>query len=334
MGKSTVNDIMAKYRWSNSLHDLPRSGRPRKTTVRVDRVIKRKSTADVHKTAAELCRELREEKIADISRSTVTRRLHEENLFGRIGSRKPLVSAKNRKARLEFARAHQHWTADDWRKVAFSDETKVNLFGNDGKSYIRRPKGQRDNIRYQTPTVKHGGGSVMLWGIFSGYGLGPIVKIEGKMNGVMYRKILEENLLQYAEDHMPLAIDRIFQHDPKHTSQVVKQWLSSEKIRVLKWPAQSPDLNPIELLWNVIKLRIRKKKISNKGQLYQILQEEWSKIPAQTINDLIESMPRRCQAVFKSQGFPNQVLNSNIKTRTKTYFYLVKYYVLFLAGNL
>ena len=68
------------------------------------------------------------------------------------------------KARLKFARTHLDWSVADWGRVLWSDESKFNLFSSDGIRYVRRPLGQRNNPKYQVPTVKHGGGSVMVWG--------------------------------------------------------------------------------------------------------------------------------------------------------------------------
>lgn len=113
----------------------------------------------------EVCRyiaqELRDENLADVSRITVSRRLRDVGLFGRIGVKKPLISKKNQRARLQFAENHKDWTVQDWKKVLFSDESKFKLFGNDGKQYVRRPVSARYNYKYQIPTVKHGGGGVM-----------------------------------------------------------------------------------------------------------------------------------------------------------------------------
>lgn len=302
IGKSTVNDIIVKYRAGYGLKDRPRSGRPRKTSKKVDRIIKRKSTADVKKTAAEIAREIQDENLANVSRSTVTRRLHDVGLFGRIGIKKPLISKKNKKARLQFAKDHQNWTVEDRKKVAFSDESKFNLFGSDGRQHVRRPIGTRNDVRYQIPTVKHGGGSVMVWGVFSAQGVGPLVEINGNMNAAIYKDILEKNLLTYAEETMPQ--DWIFQqdNDPKHTSKLLKQWFSASNVRVLSWPSQSPDLNPIEHLWEKLDRQVRKHTYSNKVTLFKSLKEEWGKIPPACINRLIESMPHRCAAVIAAKG--------------------------------
>lgn len=302
VAKSTVNDLQRKVRSGHAIQDLPRSGRPRKTTERVDRVIRKKSTQDAWLTANRIAGELRDEGLANVSRMTVSRRLHDVGLFGRIGAKKPFISEKNRKARLEFAKAYGDWTFEDWQKVAFSDESKFNLFGNDGKNYVRRPISTRCHPKYCSPTVKHGGGNIMVWSVFSSSCVGPLVLIEGHMDGAMYRDILNNNLLPFAETKMGPGWMFQQDNDPKHTSRLVKRWFTSKDIVVLKWPSQSPDLNPIEHLWGELKRRVCNQKPSNKGALFEILKREWENIPIRVLQDLIRSMPRRCAAVVAAKG--------------------------------
>ena len=78
-------------------------------------------------------------------------------------------------------------------KILWSDETKIELFGLNGKCHVWRKPGT-------IPTVKHGGGNIMLWGYFSEAGTGGLIRIEGKMKREKYREILDENLLQRAQD--------------------------------------------------------------------------------------------------------------------------------------
>lgn len=299
----TVGNICKKSVSGKPVADCPRSGRPKKTTVREDKLIVRKSIVNPRKTAVDIQREINQELGLSVSRFTVGRRLRAAGLNGRIPVRKPLISNKNRAARLRFARMHQHWRIADWKKILWSDESKFNLFGSDGKRYIRRPKNTRHNPRYQKPTVKHGGGSAMVWGCFHYGGVGPLVPINGIMDRHVYRDILQDQMLPFARRNMRRGWSFQQDNDPKHTSALVKTWFRDRKVKVLAWPSQSPDLNPIEHLWDVLGRRVGAKKHSSKADLIADLQHEWSIIPTDTIEGLIESMPRRCAAVIAAKGF-------------------------------
>ena len=91
------------------------------------------------------------------------------------------------------------------------------------------------------PTVKRGGGSIMLWGCFAAAETGRLVRIEGKMNGAKYRKILDESLLQSTHD---LRLGRRFSfqqdNDPKHITKITQEWFRDKSLNVLEWPSQSP----------------------------------------------------------------------------------------------
>ncbi|XGW29391.1 hypothetical protein V3C99_008869 [Haemonchus contortus] len=107
----------------------------------VDRNIVRLARNDPRLTAAEILRELSTPEGPNPSLSTVQRRLREAGLFGQRPAKKPLISAKNRKARLDWAHAHKNWTVQQWRKVIWGDESKFLLFGTDGITFVRRPIG-------------------------------------------------------------------------------------------------------------------------------------------------------------------------------------------------
>lgn len=298
--------ISVWYRWymkTGNLNNKSRSGRPRKTSAREDRIIKKQSVADPQKSARQIRDDLEVNHGVKLHVSTVKRRLVANDLHGRRPSRKPLISSKNKKARLQFAEKFGKWSKADWSKVLWSDESKFNLFSSDGIKYVRRPKNKRNDVRYQVPTVKHGGGNVMVWGCFSRSGVGPLVKIEGKMDRFAYRKILEEHMIPHAKRNMPR--NWLFQHDndPKHSSGHVKELFVKKKIKVLEWPSQSPDVNPIEHLWDELDRRVRVKKCSNVQSFFEALKEEWSKIPQERLAKLVDSMPDRCSAVIKAKGY-------------------------------
>ena len=161
------------------------------------------------------------------------------------------------------------------------DESKYNLNGPDGNLKVRNPKGKRLDPKYTRETVKHcGGKDAMVRDCFSGFSVvGPIYRINGIMDRFVYRDILEEKMFPHVDNNMPLLW--IFQQDePKHTSKLVKQCFEMNQIEVIKWLAQSPDLNPIENLCT------------------------WNKIAQEKIDKLIESMLKRCSMILKSKGYP------------------------------
>ena len=187
--QKTVDNIVKRYDVRGTVSRAPKCGRPKKTSLRQDKLIRRLSTADPRRTAVDITKDLNEHYATDIHVSTTKRRLKDMGLHGRFGVKKPLISKKNRMTRLKFAQAHLNWTTAEWSRVLWSDESKFQLFGSDGVKYVRRPVGKRYDVRYQIPTVKHGGGSVMVWGCFARLGIGPLHRIQGNMDRIMYRDI-------------------------------------------------------------------------------------------------------------------------------------------------
>jgi hypothetical protein len=112
---------------------------------------------------------------------------------------KPKISAKNIKERLNFARRHKDWTVEDWKRVIWSDETKINWFCLDGRSWCWVRDGESRQPRQVKETVKHGGRSIMLWGCLTVHGSEFMCKIEGRMDQHLYKCILEDNLMKTIE---------------------------------------------------------------------------------------------------------------------------------------
>jgi len=277
-------------------------GRKRITSPQVDRKITMISKKDPFMTAPAIRKELD----LNISSRTVQRRLVDSGLHGRISRIVPALSSKNVKDRLCFARQYislqEPESSENWRNILWSDESKVNMCGSDGKTFVRRPALMEYKPKYTKKSMKHGGGNIKVWACFSWYGVGPIFWIKENMNAKMYIDILENVMFPYAELNMPLHWKYQQDNDPKHTSKLAKAWFLAKGVPVLPWPSQSPDLNPIENLWHDVKLQISDIPFKNKNDLWRAIESAWGNITVERCQTLVESMPRRCAAVILNHG--------------------------------
>lgn len=190
--------------------------------------------------------------------------------------------------------------------MIFSDETKVNRWGSDGRQYVWKERGAPTTDRLIDPTIKHGGGSLMMWGCFLWQGVGYATKIEGTLNSDFYKEIMDDELMETLKWYELDVNDVVFQHDnaPCHKANRVLDWFEEKGMVVLDWPSNSPDLNPIEHLWEYLKRQINAYTTKTKSihELWERLEEEWDAIPVEYCQTLISSMPDRIKAVIKARG--------------------------------
>lgn len=303
--ETTVRRAIKRYRETGCCTRRQGSGRPRATRPIDDRFIVMTALRNGHASATEMAQTLRTVRNVTVSADTVRRRLAKANLRPRRSATGPLLSVEHRRARLAFARKHRHWTDSDWSNVLFSDESRFNLFGPDGRLFVYRRPGQR----YAQCNIAHrdqfGGGSVMVWGGIS---------LEAKtdlhvfsrvpLNAHLYcNDILEYYVMPYA--HFIGQNFMFMQENARpHTARITADYLKEVGIPTLKWPARSPDLNPIEHLWDELSRRI-KRKINPPTTLSELriaLVKTWEEIPQEVVANLIKSMPRRLEEVIRLRG--------------------------------
>ncbi|KAG2468183.1 TC1A transposase, partial [Polypterus senegalus] len=301
----TVAPIIRKWKKFETTRTLPRAGRPSKLSDQWRRALVREVTRNPMVTLLELQRSS-VERGEPSRRTTVSAAIHQSGLYGRVARRKPLLSKRHMAARLEFAKRDLKDSQTMRNKILWSDKTKIKLFGVNVRRHVWRKPGTTHHQANTIPTVKHGGGSIMLWGCFSAAGTGRLVRIKGKMTAAMYRDILDENLLQSALD-LRLGRRFIFQedNDPKHIAKICfprKEWLQDNSVNVLEWPSQSPDLNPIEHLWRDLKMAVHRHFPSNLMELERCCKEKWAKLAKDRCAKLVASYLKRLEAVIAAKG--------------------------------
>ncbi len=188
-------------------------------------------------------------------------------------------------------------------KVLFSEESKFCIsFGYQGPR-VWRKSGEAQNPCCLKSSVKFPQ-SVMIWAAMSSAGVGPLCFLKST---VIYQEILEHFMLPSA-DKLYGDADFIFQQDlaPAHTAKGTKSWFNDHGVTVLDWPANSPDLNPIENLWGIVKRKMRDTRPNNANELKATVKETWASIPPQQCHKLITSKPRRIEAVIKAKGAPTK----------------------------
>ncbi|GFT73476.1 transposable element Tcb2 transposase [Trichonephila clavipes] len=240
-----------------------------------------------------------------ISRKTVARRLRGGGLY----ARRPVVwvplTRQHRTARLQWCREHHNWTEQDWACVLFSDESRFSLSSDCRRQLIWRESGtayRSENIqekdRYPTCSIMVSAG-IMINGRTRLH-----VVANGTVTGQRY---IDEVLLPHVRLFCGAVGDKfVFMDDNAtcHRTLAVQDCLDSEGIQRLVWPARTPDLNPIENVWDALGREVagRNYPSTNKNTLIRALTEEWDKLPQQLLDNVVQSMVRHVECCITLHG--------------------------------
>lgn len=307
--------LRSVQRWTKKFRDCGNTdpplqkkstGRPRKTTLRTLKVLRRQVDNKPCITAPEL-KEKNPLLLSHVSVRTVQRRLHDDLKFSRHTARKkPIVTLKQRKNRVAFSKKYLQWDKEKWQGVLWSDEAVFSVTGNRGGKVYRRPGSDPLDTKFIQGTVKYPD-KLMVWGAFGYHGVGKLVILPRNvlMNADRYLELLNDNL----EDCFEMCQTNVFMQDgaPCHTAKIIKNWFDFVQVDYVKdWPGNSPDLNPIENLWALMKNKLRDRDTSSIPRLEAAIQDIWNNINPQWLQHLAESVPRRLDKCVKREGRPTK----------------------------
>ena len=280
VAKSTIQSIIKKYKSLGSTDNLPRSGRPRKINTRMARKIIRQVKYNPMITRNTIKKQLSVEGIIDVSINTVSYVLHNASLIGRRPRRTPLLKKNHREARLKYAKEHFDKDSSFWRRFCGQTKLRYNCLA--------------ITWRWISDVV---GLLCCIW-----YGCDPPYSRNHEK-----RRLPRNTSKHLKKDARDLGLGRRwwFQHDndPKHKSKLVTKWFVDNKINVLQWPSQFPDLNPIENLWQELKVRVHARQPKNLSDLEKICKEEWGNISPNVCSNLVDNYKKRLASVIQKKGY-------------------------------
>lgn len=305
ISRCSVQRVVKRFHETGSYSRRVGSGRKRCTTNADDHFLTLKVLRNRDTTAVSARNELHEVRGVDVSERTVRRRLKEYGLSARRPATGPELTREHRVQRMRFARDHQDWTPEQWSQILFTDESRFCLKSPDGRQRVWRRVGERFAQCNIVPKVSFGGGSIMVWGGICLEARTELVVVgRGTMTADRYiMDVLQPHVMPFAPF---IGNNFMLMHDNArpHIAGIVQDYLEQIAINPMIWPARSPDLNPIEHVWDMVgkRLRARIPVPANLEQLTAAAIEEWEAIPQDDIQHLIEGMPRRMQAVIRARG--------------------------------
>ena len=300
----TVIRILMRNWETGSLVPGKSTGSPRVSSQRDDRVLGRIARQDRSKSCESLRAEWIQGTNIQASTRTVNRRLEDMDYRARRSAVKPMLTPKHKREHLALALEHRNLTVQHWQHVVFGDESRFLSFPVDGRMRVRTRAGEHLKDDCVQAQVAGGGGSVYVWGAFCAHGKSHLVILDRNVTGDVYRQVLDQNLLPWARGLF--GNNFWYQNDnaPAHRARVVTTYIEGQDMNVLRQPARSSDLNPIDHLWDQLDRAIRQRdsQPSTLRELGQALLEEWNRIPAERLGQLVDSMPRSLVDIVAARG--------------------------------
>ncbi|GFS97212.1 transposable element Tcb2 transposase [Trichonephila clavipes] len=294
-----------QYQSEDSVSRRPVPGRSRATTPAEDRFLALSARRRRTTTVPQLVADHFQASGKRISATTVRNRLHNAGLY----ARRPVVcvplNGRQRRNRLCWAREHVSWTQQQWASVLFTDESRFTMESDSGRLLIWRE--QRTRYHQSNTVERHSyrGGGILVW---AGISLGGHTDLHvfhgGTVTGLRYRdEILDPYVRPYAA---AIGNDFILMDDNArpHRARIVEEYLEDHGLERMEWPARSPDLNPIEHLWDYLGREVAALNPPPRSlhELKQGLLCVWSSLPIPVSDNLINSMGNRYRHCIQVRG--------------------------------
>ncbi|UYV71386.1 hypothetical protein LAZ67_8002914 [Cordylochernes scorpioides] len=287
LGASTVHRLWRGWLEQGNVAIYRNAGATRVTSARVDRRILRQAVAAPQATCTAILQHVQDTLDRSISTRTISRRLVANGLHSCRPLRRLPLTPPNRR---------QH----ESRFCLSSDSRRVRVW---------RRRGERSNPAaiVERPTVRQRG--IMVWGAIAYDSRSPLLRIQGTMTAQRYvDDVLRPVTLPYLQG-VPNAF---YQQDNArpHTARIIQQAL--QDVQMLPWPPYSPDLSPIEHVWDIIERRLRAlPQPRSEDELWQMVEREWRAIPQDAIRTLIDSLPRRVAACIAVRVYSDHALSKS-----------------------
>ncbi|GFW27360.1 transposable element Tcb2 transposase [Trichonephila clavipes] len=302
---SVVSRLWKSFKTTGMCSRRHGEGGVRSTTPAEDRYIVLSAKRNRRTTAQQVANQFLAASGKQISRKTVARRLRGGGLYARSPVVCVPLTRQHRTARLQWYREHHNWTEQDWACVRFSDESRLSLSSDCRRQLIWRESGtayRPENIQEKDryPTC-----SIMVW---AGIMINGRTRLHVVANGTMTgQRYIDEVLLPHIRLFRGAVGDKfVFMDDNAtcHRTLSVQDCLDSEGIQRLVMPARSPDVNPIENVWDALGRQVagRNYPPTNKNTLIRALTEEWDKLPQQLLDNVVQSMVRRVECCITLHG--------------------------------
>jgi len=299
---STVYTVLANYDKRGTVEPRKSSGRPPKLSDRDRRHLNQLVNKNRKAPLAEITNMLD----ANVSARTVVRAVHELGYRARVAAIKPFLNPSHIAKRLEFALSHQHWTVEEWKRVIWTDESSFQIGQNSRRTIVWRRKSEKYNSNCLAPSFKSGRTSIMVWGAFVGHTRLPLVFMPpNERDAASFVKNVYDIALGPFLNNQKNATSLVLMEDgaPVHKSKIANAWKESKSLTWLNWPANSPDLNPIENVWHMIKDVVQQnRRPKSKKEMELAVEAEWNAISDEKLMSLVATMPARIDAVIQAKG--------------------------------